>query len=301
MKLDAFSKELKKIPMTEGFVQQIDILIQRYGDEYIEVAEGILTLFEELDLDAVKTSRKYIYDYLKQLDYFVKNKDYGHADFNEVRGKIYDNEKMMLETYMPGLLLSYAYTTILYEKNHLFLTEFLKRVGELQASKCMGVEVGFGEGFYLWETLKRYPEAKMFGFDISPYAIQFAANMLQTANIPTHSYELRYGNVFEGIEIADKAMDFAILAEVIEHIPNPEVGIKEITRILKKDGILYLTTVIDSNHMDHISNFTSSDVVESMLKENQMSIEARKIYRIREDFPNSKDISVGLAYVARKV
>lgn len=120
MKLDDFSAELKKIPMTGGFVEQIELLEQRYGDEYIEVAESILSLFQSLGLDAVKTSRKYIYDYLKQLDYFIKHQDYGHDDFNEIRGQIYDNEKTMLETYMPGLLISYAYTTILYEKTHLF-------------------------------------------------------------------------------------------------------------------------------------------------------------------------------------
>lgn len=296
MNFDAFSAELKKIPMTGGFVEQIDLLKQRYGNEYIEVAESILLLFEQLDLDAVKTSRKYIYDYLKQLDYFIKHQDYGHDDFNDVREKIYDNEKTMLETYMPGLLISYAYTTILYEKTHLFLNEFLP----LLQNKSKGIEIGFGEGFYLWQILKKYSEITISGFDISTYAIQFASHMLEVAGISTNRYDLRYGNIFEGIDYTSETADFAVLAEVIEHIPNPSLGIREIVRTLKKDGILYLTTVINSNHMDHISNFDSPAEVENMIRQENMEILSKKIYHMTDDFSESKDVSIGLAYVAKK-
>lgn len=296
MKLDTFSEELKKVPMTKDFVKQIEILKQRYGNEYIKVAEDILDLFEVLEMDAVKTSRKYIYDYLKQLDYFLKHQDYGHNVFNEIREKIYDDEKTMLETYMPGLLISYAYTTILYEKNHLFITAFLSRLKE----NMSGIEIGFGEGFYLWEILKRYPKIKISGFDISPYAIGFASHMLEKSGIPLCSYNLQYGNIFEGIDQPDESADFATLAEVIEHIPDPKVGIKEVARVLKKDGILYLTTVIDSNHMDHISNFESPAVVEAMIEQEHMEIVEKRIYHMTDDFPESKDVSIGLAYIAKK-
>lgn len=296
MKIDVFSEKLKKDPMTAGFVEQIKLLRQRYGKEYVEVAESILFLFEQLGLDAVKIGRKYIYDYLKQLDYFLKYQDYGHDDFERIRGNIYDNEKVMLETYMPGLLISYAYTTILYEKNHLFLNEFLPRIGH----KSDGIEVGFGEGFYLWETLKELHQVTISGFDISPYAIRFASNLLGLAGIPENQYKLFYGNIFEGIAQPECSKDFAILAEVIEHIPEPQIGIREIVRILKKGGILYLTTVINSNHMDHISNFESPEFVESMLKKEGLEIIAKKIYHMTEDFLESKDLSIGLAYVARK-
>ena len=284
MKLDEFSTELKKIPMTGGFVEQIELLKQRYGKEYIEAAENILELFELLELDAVKTSRKYIYDYLKQLDYFIRHQDYGHDDFNVIRGKIYDNEKTMLETYMPGLLLSYAYTTILYEKNHLFINNFLP----LLQNGSKGIEIGFGEGFYLWEVLSKYSEVTVSGFDISPYAVQFASHMLEMAGISSHRYHLQYGNIFEGIKQPSETTDFAVLAEVIEHIPNPHIGIREIARTLKKGGILYLTTVIDSNHMDHISNFRSPSVVEDMIRQEGMEIIASKIYHMTDDFSEDR-------------
>lgn len=296
MKLDKFSTELKKIPMTGGFVEQIELLKQRYGKEYIEVSENILDLLESLGLDAVKISRKYIYDYLKQLDYFIRYQDYGHDDFNVIRQEVYDNEKTMLETYMPGLLLSYAYTTILYEKNHFFIKEFLP----LLQNGSKGIEVGFGEGFYLWEVLNKYLEITVLGFDISPYAVQFASHMLEIAGISSDRYQLQCGNILEGIRQPSETTDFAILAEVIEHIPNSHIGIREIARTLKKEGILYLTTVINSNHMDHISNFKSPFVVEDMIKKEGMEIISSRIYHMTDDFLDSKDKSIGLAYVAVK-
>ena len=88
---------------------------------------------------------------------------------------------------------------------------------------------------------------------------------------------------------------------MIEHIPNPEAGVREIVRTLKRGGLLYLTTVIDSNHMDHISNFVSPAVVEKMLVGQGLRIIAKKIYHMQDDFPQSMDISVGLAYVAEKL
>lgn len=283
--------------MTGAFVQQIEILRSRYGDEYEEVSNNILELFDTMGLDSVKTSRKYIYDYLKQMDYFIKNNDYGHKDFDSIREEIYDNDETMMTTYMPGLLLSYAYTTILGAKNHLFLTEFLPM---LQQATC-GVEIGFGEGFYLWEVLKKYPQMKMFGYDISPSAIKFASRVLDVAGVSREQYELQYGNIFEGIAQDTETVDFGILAEVIEHIPNPEIGIREIVRMIKVGGYLYLTTVIDSNHMDHISNFESPKVVEQMLEQENLEIIAKNIYHMTDDFPESKDISIGLAYVAKKI
>lgn len=295
-RLDKFTEALKRFPMTEGFVEQIAKLRERYGDEYEETANEILRLLELLNLDSVKIGRKYIYDYLKQLDYFLKYGSYGHSDFNEIRQKIYDDEKTMLETYMPGLLISYAYTTILYEKNHLFVTEFLPRL----TPGMKGIEVGFGEGFYLWELLKRHPKIRVTGFDISPHAIAFASRLLNVAGISPECFDLRYGNLLEGLEQPDESVDFATLAEVIEHIPEPQAGIREIVRTLKKDGLLYLTTVIDSNHMDHISNFQSPAEVENMIHAEGLTIMAKRIYYNKNDFPDSSDISVGLAYVLFK-
>lgn len=295
-KLSKFAENMKKNPLTAAFAVQIHVLKERYGQEYIGVAEDILELFELLGLDAVKTSRKYVLDYLRQMDYFLKNRDYGHSDFEAIREEIYDNETTMMDTYMPGLLLAYAYTTIIYEKNHLFLSEFLPHIDPYMT----GIEVGFGEGFYLWETLKKYPAIKLTGYDISPYAVKFASRLLRVAGLGCTRCELEHANILEGIPLENGMVDFAIFAEIIEHIPDPEKGIREMTRILRPGGIIYLTTVMNSNHMDHISNFSSVDEVRKMITNEGLEIRAEKIYHMHDDFPSSKDISTGMAFVAER-
>ena len=43
----------------------------------------------------------------------------------------------------------------------------------------------------------------------------------------------------------NKTFDYVILSEVIEHIPDDRMALMEISRVLKKDGLLVLTTESD--------------------------------------------------------
>lgn len=294
--LEDFKGELQSVPLTAPFVDQIEKLQHRYGTEYENVAVSLLSMLPKLGFETKKVSRRYIFDYLKQLDYFLKYGNYGHADYTKIQREIYDSKETMMDTYMPGLLLSYAYTTILYEKNHIFLNSFLPQIP--RGGK--GIEIGFGEGFYLWETLAVREDLTLHGFDISNHAVCFADKLLKLNHINKNRFKLNYGNIFEGIEIESESRDFGILAEVIEHIPNPEVGVREMARILKENALFYLTTVINSNHMDHISNFPSPEAVETILKNEGFEIQTAKVYQMTEDFPESKDMSIGLAYVAKR-
>ncbi len=45
----------------------------------------------------------------------------------------------------------------------------------------------------------------------------------------------------ESIPVPSFSFDCAILTEVLEHVPHPELALQEIQRILKKNGLLYLT------------------------------------------------------------
>jgi SAM-dependent methyltransferase len=197
---------------------------------------------------------------------------------------------------MPGLFSAYFNTTILYTKYHLFRSKFLP----LLSAPLAGVEIGFGEGFYLWELYNHVPGISFTGFDISEHAIAFASMLFEYADIPASNYRLALGDINDRLPVEDESFDFGILAEVIEHIENPQKGLLEMARILKPGACLYLSTVKDSNHMDHITNFESPEAVESLLNDSGFTVADKCIYRIQDDFPDTKDISVGLAFVAKK-
>ena len=291
-----FKTKLQGDFITSGLIEQIDILAKRYGKEYLQLSEKVLVTLEEMGYDTFFICQQYIFDYLKQMNIFLKSGNYGHTDYDEIKATVYDNADVMMKTYMPGLFLAYANTTILYTKYNLFKNGLLP----LLYDEASGVEVGFGEGFYLWELHNNLPKVKFVGFDISEHAISFASKLFDYANIPTAKYRLQLGDIITGLPEADSVYDFGILAEVIEHIENPKKGIDEIARLIKPGGHLYVSTVIDSNHMDHITNFESPEIVESMIVDSGLYILEKSVYYIKEDFEKSKDISKGLAYICLK-
>jgi len=296
--LGQFKNKLVGDFITTGLIEQIDLLAERYGGEYLNLAERVLSMLEKMDYDTFFIAQQYIFDYLKQMSIFLKTGNYGHEDYNEIKETIYDSADIMMKTYMPGLFLAYANTTILYTKYNLFRNKFLPLISS--ASNGIGIEVGFGEGFYLWELNHHAPHLRFDGFDISEHAVAFASSLFDYANMQRDRYRLQIGDITSGIPASVGDYDFGILAEVIEHIPNPEQSITEMARLIRPGGYLYLTSVIDSNHMDHITNFESPDIVESMIKIAGFNILHESTYRIQDDFKKSKDISVGLAFVCKR-
>ena len=229
-----------------------------------------------------------------QIEKEIIYKDVEIASFTST---LYDNEEKMLNIYLPGLILAHAVTILVYTKCHLFFNEFLNKI----KPGAVGVDVGFGEGFYLLEIMENIKNSKCYGFDISAHSLKFAPRLFQQAGIDEKRYTLSLGDIRKNLLLEDNSMDFAVIAEVIEHITNPENALSELSRVLKKDGLLFLSTVKDSNHMDHITNFPSSEYVEEMIENAGFKVMAKSIQRNQDDFPDSKDISVGLAYVCKKI
>lgn len=297
IKFHELQQQLKTNPMTIGISAQMDMLQERYGEEYLSVSESLLKLLEDLGYNTFEQAKHYMVDYIKGMMKFLQKGSYSNGTYEEIQEAVYDNEEKMLNIYLPGLILAHAVTILVYTKCHLFFNEFLNKLKPGAA----GVDVGFGEGFYLLEILENIKDSKCYGFDISAHSLKFAPKLFKQAGIDEKRYSLSIGDIRKKLPLDDNSMDFAVIAEVIEHITNPEDALSELARVLKKDGLLFLSTVKDSNHMDHITNFPSSEYVEEMIEKTGFKVIAKSIQRNQDDFPDSKDISVGLAYVCRKI
>lgn len=106
---------------------------------------------------------------------------------------------------------------------------FLEVIRDINNPKIL--EVGMGEGRYLRKISLLRPDAKLFGIDISKVAIDIA----KKSNL---SGEFKVGNA-EKLPYSDNSFDVVVIADVLEHLNDPSVAIKEAERVLKPGGIFH--------------------------------------------------------------
>lgn len=96
------------------------------------------------------------------------------------------------------------------------------------------IELGCGGG-YLCEELYERTGCKITGVDFSDIAINTAINRLKDYPIKFVLSDVRYTN------IEPSSMDLVICSGIIEHVSDIESCLTEIQRILKPEGLLFLT------------------------------------------------------------
>ena len=102
-------------------------------------------------------------------------------------------------------------------------------------NNIMIVDFGCGNGKILSEIKKINSKAKLIGLDVSAIAIEQAKKDFSGIEF----YKITDG---ERLPLDDGTTDFIFSSEVIEHIYDTENAFAEISRILKPNGKLLLTT-----------------------------------------------------------
>jgi len=96
------------------------------------------------------------------------------------------------------------------------------------------LDVGCGNGKVAHEILKQKLGEKVYGIDLDETLLSQA----KKEGVITHKLDLN----FEKFPFSDEYFDIVISIDVIEHILNLNHFLSEINRVLKKDGILVLST-----------------------------------------------------------
>lgn len=92
------------------------------------------------------------------------------------------------------------------------------------------LDAGCGLGYWSVELARHFPRLE--AFDISPKAVEHVRRL-----IPAH--RVTVGDI-EHIEASDATYDGAFALEVLEHLADSRVGLRELKRVLKPGGRLVL-------------------------------------------------------------
>jgi len=199
-------------------------------------------------------------DTLNEQLYFIKNKEYRNKSFADVADSVYLNDDYM-HRYMHGLAI-----TSFFWPNHLGLARFFRQ--SLPKDKSgRYLEVGPGHGYYLLSAMRESKFDNFLCIDISE------ASIAQTRNIVEYfkpaawkSAKLLVSDFLDVDELEEKSFDAIVMGEVLEHVERPEVFLRRVAHLAKKDSYIFITTCINAPAIDHIYLWRDTKELEAMFK-----------------------------------
>ncbi len=203
---------------------------------------------------------EYTVHYIKEQIRFQRSGRYRQSDFSEVQREVYDNRALMEEMYLPGLYLTQVFWPIHYRLGKEFRRLLLPRL------KVGGVylEAGVGPGHNLLEVLQTWPVSAV-AVDISLHSLQFAERILLAAGVEPGRVSFRRLDLAAEFNLRPQASS-ASLGEVLEHVENPARVLENLSDSLLPGSPVFITTVIDSSAIDHITQFTSVREIDELIE-----------------------------------
>jgi SAM-dependent methyltransferase len=171
-----------------------------------------------------------------------------HLPFDEACRGIYDQSFYPVVTHFTYAMQPSATARL----------NFVKGIVAKISSRTASVaDLGCGSGVILSEILMMKPLWTGHGLDISREAIHYARRLAAHKGVADRT-SFRAGNVTH-LHYADESLDLIVASEIIEHMPEPELVVGEIARVLKPGGQLILTMPLESHTPGHIHTLSSRE------------------------------------------
>ena len=121
---------------------------------------------------------------------------------------------------------------------HLLVREHLDVERDLAGKRVLEIGCGRG-GFSCWLAASSGGRASIVAADFSSIAVEKGAAFAAERGITGVEWEV--GDI-QRIAHPDESFDIVISCETIEHVPDPALAVRELARVLKPGGRLFLTT-----------------------------------------------------------
>jgi hypothetical protein len=146
---------------------------------------------------------------------FEKERQYKIKTHEQASSEVNFNEKHMMQEYLPGLLLSHFLWPHHYRQLQFFDSAFVQAMRVANASTFL--EVGIGTGLYSGLLLRRLPEIKGVGLDISTSSKKFTEAQMGALGVDNRYHvELRDVTATSIEPKADWLVCVEVLSQLIE-------------------------------------------------------------------------------------
>lgn len=193
------------------------------------------------------------------------------------------------DEYLPAFKATSTHYDLNIIRSHFFL--FLQLIAKYFTPGKRLLDVGCGAGFFLKAAEEKGWEVE--GVEISPAASEYAQNIVRVKVLK---------GKLEDKHLPAEKYDLAVLSETIEHLMNPLDTLKEIYRILTKEGILLISTP-DYNSLsrlflrknwavispeEHFSIFTKKNLCHILQKANFCVLGIRNLRQLNPEYTHDK-------------
>jgi ubiquinone/menaquinone biosynthesis C-methylase UbiE len=171
-----------------------------------------------------------------------------HLPFKEACERIYDQSFYPVVTHFTYAMQPSASARL----------NFVKEVVRgITTERVSVADLGCGSGVILSEILMMKPLWNGHGLDISPEAVDYARRLARHKGVANRA-RFHAGNVTR-LPYANASLQLIIASEIIEHMPEPEVVVAEIARVLAPGGQLILTMPVESHTPAHVHSLSSRE------------------------------------------
>lgn len=206
-------------------------------------------------------------------------------DFEAVKTKLYETKYYPISEHLNYIFLPPALERKTFIRKHL---------GRL-ADTVRFCDLGFGPGVLSALILQQKELWTGCGVDISSHCLDHATRLLKKKGVLKRC-ELSVGDV-RTLPYSDDTFDLVIAVEVLEHIPDPEVGLTEAMRVLKPGGYAITALPVKLPILMHLYDFESPDEVLALYRKVGLRVvdfETKEFQRQTEPFTDTFALSIKL-------
>jgi 2-polyprenyl-3-methyl-5-hydroxy-6-metoxy-1,4-benzoquinol methylase len=244
-----------------------DLFGARWADEF-ELVVSALFPTPEAVAAAVKGYAAFAMQSMRLQVAFESERQYKPKTYDQAASEVYFNEQHMMREYLPGLLLSHFLWPHHYRQLRFFDDAFVDAMRVAGATSF--VEVGIGTGLYSGHVLRRLPDVRGTGFDISPHSLRFTEAQLDALGVGDR-YEAELRDVTR--EPTEPRAEWLVCVEVLEHLEDPVAFLRGLRATMAPGAKGFITAALNAAHADHIYLYRTADDVLAHLMEAGFTLE----------------------------